>query len=121
MARLQVGDILGFSEIDNGLTTQQDAWCLCRGKVEAIWLDKEHVMRLWELQNFPSNIMRMKKICQEVKKKENSSILRNLSSRTINLLMFEGARIVTFKPGQKITSQISRSPYNKDHKEYFEK
>jgi len=38
MAKYTEGDIMGFAEIDNGMSNHKDSWCMTHSEVEIFWL-----------------------------------------------------------------------------------
>ena len=46
-----VGDILGYEKGDGGLTSHVETWSICKGPVEAIYIDKDVFDDLWALHN----------------------------------------------------------------------
>ena len=46
----EVGDILGFKEGDNGITSNVETWTQCMSDVEAIWMDEADFASLWKKQ-----------------------------------------------------------------------
>ena len=45
------GDILGFDVGDGGLTSHVETWSVCKGPVEAIYMNKDDFMEVWKLHD----------------------------------------------------------------------
>jgi hypothetical protein len=51
MAKYTAGDIIGFADIDRGLTSLPDSWCYTMNLVEVALIDRNDFKTLWTLQN----------------------------------------------------------------------
>ena len=49
VCRYTVGDVLGFSEIDAGVTSQLMTWIQCISAVEVAWVDRAQFKKFWDL------------------------------------------------------------------------
>jgi len=112
VAKYVTGDIIGFAEIDRGVTTMPDTWNHCINRVEVAIIDISKFRELWHLQE------------SKLSRTFNESIsvipmFNVMSEQTKRLFLSELIHYHTFKPGKLILAQDRRSPFNFAHNTYM--
>ena len=112
IAKYVAGDIMGFAEIDRGVTSMPDTWHHCMNRVEMAIIDIAKFRELWPLQK--------PKISRVLF--ESISVMPFFSlmcEQTKKLFTSELIVYSTFRPGQMILRQDRRSPFFCDHSAYM--
>ena len=47
----RAGCVLGFDDGDDGITSNVETWSVCKGPVEAIYMNKDDFMEVWKLHD----------------------------------------------------------------------
>ena len=92
MAKYTAGDIIGFNEIDRGLSTLPDSWCHTENKVELALIDIEDFRNLWPLQNQDIPISQIQTI-------KSHPFFQYMSEQTVTLIISELIKPQSFKAG----------------------
>ena len=123
LAKYLQGDVLGYDEVDQGLSSKVETWNLVKHPTEVavfkkidfdvIFLIYSSKQFVWSQQEHNNNAIMVGIV-------KSHSIFSFLCEQTIYLLAFELIKVKKYPPGSLIMSQSKRSPLNTGYKAMFE-
>jgi CRP-like cAMP-binding protein len=102
---LNPGDIIGFKEIDNGLSCDEHAWICTPHPTDIFKMSKEYMKYLWHKMKMYDN-----SAIVDILQKNPS--FQKMSEQTLFKISQDLIHIREFKSGDKISPQDKRSVFN---------
>jgi len=94
-AILNAGDIIGFDEIDNGLSNDEHSWISAPHQADIFVLSKEYLKYLWDkMKKFDNSVL--------VDLFQSSPSMRKMSEQSLWKLSQDLVQIKEFAPGEII-------------------